>query len=98
MCTRAYTERVRTLPIRRLRAELATAVRRAESGEVALVTVAGRAVAQLGPVGATPDAGIPDLVARGLVLRPRRTDVFRASDPVPVWRAARLDRVLDDVR
>ena len=98
MCTRAYTHGVRALPIRRLRAELATAVRRAEGGEVALVTVGGRPVAQLGPVGAAPHVGVADLVARGLVVPPRRTDSFRAADAVPVWRAARLDRVLDDVR
>jgi len=89
---------VRELPIRQLRAELATAVRRAEAGEIAVVTVGGRSVAQLGPVGGAPDAGLADLVARGLVLPPRRVDAFRPAQPVPVWRAARLDRVLDDVR
>ena len=82
------------VPIRRLRAELATAVRRAEAGEIALVTVAGRPVAQLGP----SDEGVSDLVARGLLRSPRRTDPYRPGVPVPVWRSARLDRVLDDVR
>ena len=88
------------LPIRRLRAELATAVRRAEAGEVAIVTVGGRPVAQLGPVGASPSPGptLADLVARGAVIAPRRQDAYRPGEPVPVWRATRLDRVLDDVR
>jgi antitoxin (DNA-binding transcriptional repressor) of toxin-antitoxin stability system len=88
------------LPIRRLRAELATAVRRAEAGEVAVVTVGGRPVAQLGPVGASAGSAptLADLVARGTVLAPRRLDRYRPGAPVPVWRATRLDRVLDDVR
>ena len=88
------------LPIRRLRAELATAVRRAEAGEVAIVTVGGRPVAQLGPLGgaAAPATTLADLVARGTVIPPRRLDAYRPGDAVPVWRATRLDRVLDDVR
>ena len=88
------------LPIRRLRAELATAVRRAEAGEIAVVTVAGRPVAQLGPVGGGPssDLAVADLVARGVLLAPRRNDAYRPGPAIPVWRATRLDRVLDDVR
>lgn len=88
------------LPIRRLRAELATAVRRAQAGEVAVVTVGGRPAAQLGPVGATASSAptLADLVARGAVVTPRRTDTYRPGDAVPVWRGSRLDRVLDDVR
>jgi prevent-host-death family protein len=89
---------MREVPIRRLRAELATAVRRAEAGEVAVVTVGGRPVAHLGPPGATTPVSLADLVSRGLVVPPRRTDAFRAGAAVPVWRANRLDRVLDDVR
>lgn len=90
------------IPIRRLRAELATAVRRAEAGEVAIVTVGGRPTAQLGPLGSIPAAAsgptLTDLVARGVVVAPRRTDTYRPGAAVPVWRASRLDRVLDDVR
>ena len=88
------------IPIRRLRAELASAVRRAEAGDVSIVTVGGRPVAQLAPIGtggAAP-ATVADLVARGAVIAPRRLDPYRPGDPVSVWRAARLDRVLDDVR
>lgn len=89
------------LPIRRLRADLATAVRRAEHGEVTVVTVGGRAVAQLGPLGPGPAATPPsldELVARGVLVAPRRTDRYLPGDAVSVWRAARLDRVLDEVR
>lgn len=96
--THAYTLAVPEIPIRRLRAELATAVRRAEAGEVAVVTVAGRAVAQLGPIGARHGSDLADLVARGLVQPPRRRDAHRPAEPVPVWRATRLDRVLGEVR
>lgn len=88
------------LPIRRLRAELASAVRRAEAGDVSVVTVGGRPVAQLGPLGTAGSVAptLTDLVARGLVVPPRRLDPYRPGEPVPVWRATRLDRVLDDVR
>jgi prevent-host-death family protein len=86
------------LPIRRLRAELANAVRRAEAGDVSVVTVGGRPVAQLGPLGSIGATTLADLVARGTVVAPRRNDRYRPGEPVPVWRAARLDRVLDDVR
>jgi prevent-host-death family protein len=86
------------LPIRRLRAELANAVRRAEAGEVSVVTVGGRPVAQLGPLGSAATTTLVDLVARGVLTAPRRNDPFRPGEPVPVWRGARLDRVLGDVR
>jgi antitoxin (DNA-binding transcriptional repressor) of toxin-antitoxin stability system len=88
------------LPIRRLRAELANAVRRAEAGETSVVTVGGRPVAQLGPLGTggSTETTLADLVARGVIVAPRRLDTYRPGEPVPVWRATRLDRVLDDVR
>jgi prevent-host-death family protein len=86
------------LPIRRLRAELANAVRRAEAGDVCVVTVGGRPVAQLGPLGGAEATTLADLVARGSLIAPRRHDPYRPGEPVPVWRAARLDRVLGDVR
>jgi prevent-host-death family protein len=85
--------------IRDLRADAATIVRRAGAGERVVITVAGRPVAQLGPL--DPLAGtvsIDDLVARGLLLAPRRTDRPRPGDPVPTYTAARLDRLLRDVR
>ena len=85
--------------IRDLRADAAAIVRRAGAGERVVITVAGRPIAQLGPL--DPPAGmasVDDLVARGRLLPPRRSDRPRVSDPVPAHSAARLDRVLRDVR
>jgi prevent-host-death family protein len=94
-----YTRLVDRTGIRDLRADAAAIVRRAGSGERVIITVAGRPVAQLGPL--DPLAGAPtidDLVARGLLLAPRRTDRPSPSDPVPTFSATRLDRLLRDVR
>lgn len=86
--------------VRTLRAELASVLRRAEAGERIVVTVGGRPVAQLGPVG--PPAGqepsIDDLVAQGLLVRARRDDRPPPGLTVPLWAGARLDRLLREVR
>ena len=85
--------------MRDLRANAATTVRRAEGGERIVVTVGGRAVAQLGPL--DPVAAPPtldDLIARGLVLAPRRHDRPPPGPPIPVWAGARLDRLLGEQR
>ena len=86
--------------VRTLRAELASALRRAEAGERIVVTVGGRPVAQLGPVeaGAGQEPTIDDLVARGLLVRARRDDRPAPSLTVPLWAGARLDRLLREVR
>lgn len=84
--------------MRALRLELATALRRAEAGEHLVITVAGRGVAQLGPLGdAGGGATLDDLADRGLLVRPRssRRD---AAPRVVVWSGTRLDRVLGEVR
>src|SRR6478752_2629764 len=49
-CTRVYTHDVEQMGIRDLRAEAATVVRRAAAGERIVVTVAGRPMAQVGPL------------------------------------------------
>ena len=46
MCTHVY------MNVRELRANLAAAVRQAEAGQRVVITVGGRAVAQLGPLAA----------------------------------------------
>ena len=87
------------VPIRQLRADVAAAVRRAGAGERIVVTVSGRPVAQLGPLDETTGTTtLDDLVARGLVLSPRRTGDYRPGDVVPTWRGARLDRLLREIR
>ncbi len=87
------------LGIRELRADLAAAVRRAGSGQRVVVSIGGRAVAQLGPV--EPEQGqtvLADLYAAGAVVPPRRTDAARPAPPVPVWSGVRLDRALKELR
>ena len=86
--------------IRDLRQRAAATVRRAGAGERILVTVAGRPVAQLGPV--EPSGGRPptldDLAARGLLVPPRRHDRPEPGEPVPMWAGDRLDRLLREQR
>lgn len=86
--------------VRELRAALADTLRRAEAGERVVVTVGGRPVAQVGPLGPTPGAvSLDDLVARGALVRAPRDD--RPAEPpaiVAPWAGARLDRVLAEVR
>ena len=85
--------------MRDFRASAATVIRRAGWGERIVITVAGRPVAQIGPL--DPAGGpvtLEDLIARGLVLAPRRHDRPEPGPPVPVWAGARLDRLLREQR
>jgi len=87
------------LGIRELRADLAAAVRRAGSGQRIIVSVDGRATAQLGPIEAEQGQTVlEDLIASGAVVAPRRTDAARLAPPVPVWSGVRLDRALKELR
>ncbi len=86
--------------VRLLRQGLAAALRRAEAGERIVITVGGRPVAQLGPVD-PPGADGPTLdglAARGLVIRPRRSDPPPEAAVVVLPVGARLDRLLREVR
>jgi prevent-host-death family protein len=85
--------------IRALRAELATYLRRAGAGQRIVVTVDGRAVAQLGPV--EPEAGhtvLDDLISAGAVIAPRRSGLAPTTTPVRVWSGVRIDRALKELR
>ena len=85
--------------IRQLRADVATVVRRAGAGEHIVVTVGGRPVASLGPLEAADgQVRLADLVARGMVIAPRRTGTWTPPSPVPVWTGVRLDRLLREIR
>ena len=85
--------------IRELRADLAAAVRRAGSGQRVVVSVDGRAVAQLGPIEAEQGQTVlADLIAAGAVVAPRRADTARPGTPVPIWSGVRLDRALKELR
>ncbi|HRW36237.1 MAG: type II toxin-antitoxin system prevent-host-death family antitoxin [Acidimicrobiales bacterium] len=89
-----------TTGIRELRGALTSLVRRAGAGERIVITIAGRPVAQLGPVEpADASVSIDDLVARGLLEPARRGD--RPAEPgvrIDTWTGGRLDRVLREVR
>lgn len=88
------------LGIRDLRGRLTSLVRRAGAGERIVITIAGRPVAQLGPVGpATAEVTIDDLVARGLLDPARRGDrPAESAVLVDSWTGGRLDRALREVR
>jgi len=96
---RCYGADIDRLGIRELRNATASAVRRAGSGERIVITVDGRPVAQLGPIEAgAGTVTLDDLVARGLVVPPRRGDRDASLVSVEVWAGFRLDRLLRDLR
>ena len=88
------------LGIREVRSRLTSLVRRAGNGERIVITIAGRPIAQLGPVeAADARVTIEDLVARGLLEPARRGD--RPTEPytrIDSWTGGRLDRALREVR
>jgi prevent-host-death family protein len=88
------------LGIRELRGRLTSLVRRAGAGERVIITIAGRPIAQLGPVEpASAAVTMDDLVARGLLEPARRGDRPAAPDVrVDSWTGRRLDQALREVR
>lgn len=68
-----------------------------------IITVTGRPVAHLGPLGAVDGSiegrvRLEDLIARGQVVAPRRTGSHLPRDPVPVWHGSRIDKLLNEIR
>ncbi len=85
--------------MRDLRTDLAAVLRRAEAGERIIVTVGGDPVAQIGPIEAADhDISLDDLIARGLVVAPRRADRPLPSMTMPTWTGTRLDQLVREVR
>jgi prevent-host-death family protein len=99
MCTPAYTQLVERIGARELRANAATAIRRAAGGERIVITVDGRPVAQLGPLDpVTTPPTLEDLAARGLVRLPNRPDRPEPATVIRPWAGVRLDRHLSEIR
>ncbi len=84
--------------IRELRAGLAATVRRAGAGERVVVTVDGRAVAQLGPIETAGAPTLADLVAAGLIAPPLRSDRPPAPPAIALPVDIRLRHVLAEIR
>jgi len=98
MCTYVYTPMMVQIGIRELRATAAAAVRRAEAGQRTVITVAGRPVAELGPLtSAASERTLVELIAQGLLIAPRRRGEPNDAT-ISVWGTLRLDRLLREVR
>ena len=85
---------------RELRANLASHLRAAASGHRVIVTVDGRPVAELGPIGASTRGvdSIEALIATGLLEAPQRTDRPAAPPATPLPAGLTSDRVLTELR
>jgi prevent-host-death family protein len=85
--------------IRDLRANASSIVRRAEAGQTTIITLAGKPVAQIGPlISNGPERTIDELVAQGLLVAPRRAATVVDPQAITVWGNLRLDRLLREVR
>ena len=85
--------------VRDLRAQLASVVRRAGSGERIVVTVDGRPVAQLGPLdGDALAISLPELVSRNLVIAPRRRGDLVLPQPLSLYSGVRVERSVNEIR
>ena len=85
--------------VRDFRANAAALLRRAGGGERIVVTVAGRPMAQLGPLDpldARPT--IDDLAARGMLVKARREDRPAPDLHLPLTAGTRLDKLAREVR
>ena len=99
VCTHVYTRQMERIGIRELRANVTSVVRRAEAGQTTVVTVAGRAIAQIGPLMSVgPERTFDELIAQGLLVAPRRAAVDGDTSTIAVWGNVRLDRLLREVR
>jgi prevent-host-death family protein len=87
---------------RELRASLSRSLRRANAGERIVITDGGVPVAQLGPLDSPGQSTMDELVARGLVVPPRRAQPLTTTrvveSPIEVWSGVRLEQVVRDLR
>lgn len=90
---------VNQIGIRQLRADLAAVIRQAGAGDHLIVTVGGHPVATLGPLGTgMSQLGIADLEGLGLIIAPRRTDVWATQSPISLWPRSNPWRLLRETR
>jgi prevent-host-death family protein len=72
------------IPLRELRNYASRVVRRARAGERMVITVDGVPAAEIGPVKVEPEQRtLRELIAAGLVIPPRRSDMPALPRPVP---------------
>ncbi|MBH29079.1 MAG: hypothetical protein CL520_02725 [Actinobacteria bacterium] len=84
---------------RELRAHLASHLRTAAAGHTIFITLDGRVVAQLGPVGPSSEsASIDALIATGLVIAPRKSDRKIEEMAVELPAGLSSDRALREIR
>ncbi|MEM9561761.1 MAG: type II toxin-antitoxin system prevent-host-death family antitoxin [Actinomycetota bacterium] len=88
--------------IRQLRTSVSGLVKRAATGERIVITVDGRPMAQLGPLGRAAEPTLDDLAAAGLIEPPPAGTIDAAPDRLPAPLAmpadVGLDRLLDQIR
>lgn len=84
--------------IRELRNSVSGLVKRAAGGERIVVTVDGRPMAQLGPLGSSDGATLDDMAAAGLIDPPNQPGQTDLPPPLSVPADVRLDRLLDQIR
>ena len=84
--------------VRELRANVASMLRRAASGERIVVTVDGRPQAMLGPIESDATPTMETLFAAGLALPPRATRPNEPSAPTPLGADVRINSTLDAIR
>ena len=84
--------------VRDLRAELATYLKRAEAGDRLIVTVDGRPIAQIGPLEPSGEPTLEDLIALGLVKRPKNDTKPPKVQPAQTPIDISIDRIIKELR
>ncbi len=83
---------------RELRTQLADVLRRAAGGETTVITSRGRAVAEIGPVGAPGTHDLDTLAAAGLLAPPSADRHPAPPTPATLPIDVSLDRLIDERR
>tara|TARA_Y100000739_G_scaffold190177_1_gene169878 strand:+ start:1232 stop:1516 length:285 start_codon:yes stop_codon:yes gene_type:complete len=84
--------------VRDLRADLATHLKRAEAGDRLIVTVDGRPIAQIGPLEPVGEPSLEDLVASGLVKRPKNMNQPQSAQLSQTPIDVSAHRIIQEIR